>query len=61
MASMIRNWKTKRSGARMTITGTGMNGEAVKVSADELSAPAAPGAYPLAIDKKTGRTFLLAC
>lgn len=58
--SMIRNWTIKRSGARMTIMGTDATGAAVKVSADDISAPK-PGAviFPTATDKKTGAVYTL--
>lgn len=60
MESMIRNWKTKRSGARMTITGTDLSGAPVKVGVDEITAAAQHGGFPRATDKKSGASYLLA-
>lgn len=59
MTITIMNAKVKRSGARMTITGTNIDGP-IKVSVDDIDFENVEDGYSaFATDKITGQTYLL--
>lgn len=57
--TMIVRSTTKRSGARMTLSGFSLSGEPVKVGVDLIEAPADGRDYWRATDRKTGQVFRL--